>query len=136
MILTKEFLEKINACEEGIQACIDGNYIGMDYSDAINAFISNGKEDFAEWLIELKTTEQYVRDNGSVFTMGAYQVFNPLTGQHTKYQTEENAKTAIVDIAKEIIKIHIPTACQELANENGDTTWIPVPLIESINISI
>lgn len=135
MILTKEFLENQNACSEGIQACADNNYFGLEYNQVIKNFISIDQKDYAGWLIEQKLTEQYVRANGSVITMGAYQVFNPLTGQHTRYETEAEAKTALIEIAKQVLELHCPKVIQELSNENGDTTWIPTNMNESLVIS-
>lgn len=134
MILTKEFLEQQQACVEGIQSCIDNNYIGMEYSDVIKSFIANDQKDYAGWLIEQKQTEAYVR-LGETLTMGAYQVFNPLTGQHTRYETEELARQALVEIATEVLKQHCPTVVQELSNENGDTTWIPVEMSKTLVVS-
>jgi hypothetical protein len=86
-------------------------------------------------LLFYKKTELYVRTNGSIFTMGAYQVFNPLTGQHTRYETEAEAKAALVDVAKQVLEQHCPRVVQELSNENGDTTWIPTTMNETLVIS-
>lgn len=136
MILTKEFLQQQQACTDGIQACIDNNYIGLEYSDVVKNFISNDQKDYAGWLLEQKSTEAYVMANGSVITMGAYQVFNPLTGLHTRYETENEAKTALIEIAKQVLEQHCPKVIQELSNENGDTTWIPTNMNESLVVSL
>lgn len=134
MILTREFLEQQQACAEGIQSCIDNNYIGMEYSDVIKSFIANDQKDYAGWLIEQKQTEAYVR-LGETLTMGAYQVFNPLTGQHTRYETEAEAKVALVAVAKQVLDHYSPTVVQELSNENGDTTWIPTEIHKTLIVS-
>jgi len=65
-----------------------------------------------------------------------YQVFNPLTGTHTKYTSEQEAKDAVTQIASSIVDTYKPTVCQELSNENGDTTWVAVDLIKKFNISV
>jgi len=135
MILTEEFLKSQDACEEGIQTVIDNNIVGIEYNLAIRQLIDLNEQDYAGWLIEQKKTEAYVRANGSVFTMNAYQVFNPLTGQHTRYETEQEAKSALVEIAKQVLSQHVPTVVQELANENGDTTWIPTTMHETLTVS-
>ena len=135
MILTEEFLKSQDACQEGIQTVIDNNIIGIEYNLAIRQLIDLNEQDYAGWMIEQKKTEAYVRANGSVFTMNAYQVFNPLTGQHTRYETEEEAKGALVEIAKQVLAQHVPVVVQELANENGDTTWIPTTMHETLNVS-
>lgn len=135
MILTKSFLTEVNSCAEGYRFGLENNLIDGDYDAAISFCANNGRHDFADWLTEQKKTEYYVRNNGSILTMGAYQVFNPLTGQHTRYETEAEAKEALVEVSKEILKQHCPIVVQELSNENGDTTWIPTNLHETLNIS-
>lgn len=135
MILTKEFLTEFNSCTEGYRFGLENNLIDNDYDAAITFCASNGHQDFADWLIEQKKTEEYVRFNGKVLTMGAYQVFNPLTGVHTRYETEVEAKAALVEIAKQVLEQHCPTVVQELSNENGDTCWIPTKLNETLIVS-
>ena len=137
MILTKEFLETQNACANGVQAVIENNFIGQEYSNVIRGFIAINQKDFAGWLIEQKSTEAYVRGNGNIMTTGkVYQVFNPLTGTHTEYQTETEAKLEISKIYKEIIATHKPTVCQSISNENGDSTWISVDIVKSIEVTV
>lgn len=135
MILTKEFLVDVNSCTEGYRFGLENNLINGDYDEAISFCNNNGHPEFGEWLQEQKSTELYVRMNGSNLTMGAYQVFNPLTGQHTRYETEVEAKTALIEIAKEVLAQHCPRVIQELSNENGDTTWIPTNMNETLIVS-
>ncbi len=136
MILTKEFLEAQNACAEGIQAAISNNIVGLEYSAAIRAFLEIDQKDFAGWLLEQKSTEAYVRANGREITMGAYQVFNPLTGLHSQYASEAEAKEALARICEAIIDNYKPTVCQELVNENGDSAWTSVDLVASRQVTI
>lgn len=135
MILTREFLLDVNSCSEGYRFGLENNLINNDYEEAVVFCATNGHQDFADWLIEQKKTEYYVRNNGSVITMGAYQVFNPLTGTHTRYETENEAKTALIEVATNVLKTHCPKVVQEIMNENGDTTWIATSLDESLIIS-
>ena len=135
MILTQEFLTNMGVCSDGQSVAETGNYIGMDYDLVIKDLVSRGLNDDAGWMLASKKTEYYVRNNGSILTMGAYQVFNPLVGQHTRYETEAEAKAALVEIAKEVLKQHCPTVVQELSNENGDTTWIPTNMNETLVVS-
>lgn len=135
MKLTKSFLTDVNSCVEGYRFGLENNLIDGEYDDAIKFCSENGRQDFADWLIQQKNTEYYVRNNGSILTMGAYQVFNPLTGQHARYETEADAKAALIEISKEVLKQHCPTVVQELSNENGDTTWIPTDLNKTLVIS-
>lgn len=135
MILTRELLLEANSCQEGYRFGVENNLIGGDYDDAITFCANNGKQEFADWLTTQKSTEYYVRNNGSILTMGAYQVFNPLTGVHTRYETEAEAKVALVEIAKEVLNQHCPRVVQELSNENGDTTWIQTTLHQTLEIN-
>jgi hypothetical protein len=66
----------------------------------------------------------------------AYQVFNPQTGQHTRHETEAEAKAVLVEIAKQVIALHTPTVNQETVHENGDVTWTPVDFVSQLTISI
>lgn len=129
------FLKDIGMCKEGYDAMNAlGNY-GLTLDEAANNLRNAGYPKFAEWILEQKKTEAYVRFNGKVLTMGAYQVFNPLTGVHTRYETEVEVKAALVEIAKQILEQHCPTVVQELSNENGDTCWIPTKMNETLVIS-
>jgi hypothetical protein len=83
---------------------------------------------WVKWFDELKISEAFVRFNGKEITMGSYQVFNPITGVHTEYQTEDEAKIAMVDIAKQVLQNNIISVCRAINNENGDSSWIPIDL--------
>ena len=135
MILTKEFLQQFEGCAEGYRFGLENNLIDNDYDLAIKFCAENGHQDFADWLTHQKSTEKYVRTNGSVITMGAYQVFNPLTGQHTRYETESEAKAALIEVAQTVLNQQCPRVVQELSNENGDTTWITTTMNQSLVVS-
>lgn len=135
MILTREFLIDVHSCQEGYRFGVENNLIGGDYDDAITFCAGNGKQEFADWLTAQKSTEYYVRNNGSTITMGAYQVFNPLTGIHTRYETEAEAKVALIKVAKQVLAGQNLIVVQELSNENGDTTWVPTTIHETLVIS-
>jgi hypothetical protein len=124
VILTKEFLQQFDGCTEGYRYCLQNNLIPSDYDEAIKFMRENDKEEYAIWLEQQKTSEAFVRMNGSIFTMGAYQVFNPLTGQHVRAETEEEAKTVFLEIVRQLTDFYAPTIVQELQNENGDTAWV------------
>jgi hypothetical protein len=129
------FLKDIGMCKEGYDAMNAlGNY-GLTLDEASANLNASGYPKFAEWVLEQKKTEAYVRFNGSIITMGAYQVFNPLTGVHIRYETQEEAKQALVVIAQEILKQHCPTVVQEISNENGDTAWVATTMNETLVIS-
>lgn len=135
MMLTQEFITLFDVYNEVNPFFTENNLIDGDYDDAIEFCINNDKQEIADWLTEQKSTEYYVRNNGSILTMGAYQVFNPLTGRHTRYETEAEAKAALVEIAKQVLEQHCPRIVQEISNENGDTTWISTELHKELTIS-
>ena len=66
----------------------------------------------------------------------AYQVFNPQIGQHFKFLTEEEAKTAVLEIVKQLIASWPLTVNQETILENGDVTWTPVDFVSQLKITI
>lgn len=68
--------------------------------------------------------------------MSAYQVFNPQTGTHVRFESEAEAKVALVDIAKQILVSHTPSVNLEIVHENGDTTWQPVDFVSQLMVTI
>lgn len=66
----------------------------------------------------------------------AYQVFNPQTGTYTRHETEVEAKSALVEIAKQVLLTHTPSVNAETVHENGDVTWAPVDLVSQLVVSI
>jgi hypothetical protein len=135
VILTQAFLESQDACEDGKQACIDRNYLGLEYGQVIRRFLIDGDRDYAGWLLQVRATEAYVRANGGVIKMGAYQVFNPLTGVHTRYETEAEARAALVQFTKLFLENCGPKVLQELSNENGDKVWTGIDMHTSLVVS-
>lgn len=133
-ITIDEFLAGVNICAEGVIAMQEVGTYGLSVDEAAQKLKEAGQRDFAAWLLSQKNTEAYVRFNGSQFTMGAYQIHNPLTGQHIRCETEEAAKAALVQLATEILAIHRPTVVQELSNEHGDSTWITVEIPNAVQV--
>ena len=91
---------------------------------------------WVEWSDKLRQSEAYVKFNGSVITMGTnFQVFNPLTGSHTEYDTEDAARSATVEITKQILANYKITVVQSVSNENGDSAWTAYELANPVIIS-
>ena len=65
-----------------------------------------------------------------------YQLYNPLTGTHTRYETEAEAKTAFAELAKQMIAIYTPSVNEEITHENGDVTWTPVDFAPQLVVTI
>jgi hypothetical protein len=128
VIITKELMEAIGACDTGPNFIDENNLWGKTEDELIKCVTDAGRisEDPIQWYLKQRTTEAYVRFTGKEFKLGAYQVFNPLTGLHTRYETEAEATAALIEMAKAVLAQHLPTVCQELSNENGDTCWTPI----------
>ena len=127
VFITKELMEAIGACDTGPNFIDKNGLWGKSEKELIQFFTEgNHLPNEFQWYMSQRTTEAYVRFTGREFTMGAYQVFNPLTGLHTRYETEAEATAALIETAKAVLAQHLPTVCRELSNENGDTCWTSV----------
>ena len=135
MIITQDFLNKLEACQPAQDFISAHNLWSKTEQEILDAMRAENLTQYIDWWTSQKSTEKFVRANGSVITMGAYQVFNPLTGEHTRYGTEAEAKAALVEVAKAIMSQYPNLVNQEISNENGDTTWIPTNMNESLIIS-
>jgi hypothetical protein len=65
-----------------------------------------------------------------------YQVFNPLTGQHTKCPSENSAKEIVADISLQVIKAYPSTTVIEILHENGDVTWEAVDFVSQVKVTL
>ena len=57
--------------------------------------------------------------------MNTYQVFNPITGTHTRCYSDDEAKAMLIEVAKQVLALHVPSVNLEIVHENGDVTWMP-----------
>ena len=135
MILTKEFLQATDACTEGYRAVLDLNLLGQNYDVAASALAQNNYSDYAEWLNEQKTTEAYVRANGTEIKMGSYKVFNPITATYIDCVDESSVRNAMVEISKQILANYSIGIVQTITNENGDQAWISATISQTVNVS-
>ena len=136
IIITKELLDALGNCGDGPAFIEANNLWGKTDEEVLRAMKDAGVLEPVFFWRQAKSSEAFVRYFGSIFTMGAYQVFNPLTGLHTRYETEAEAKAALVELAKSVLQYHGLSVVQELSNELGDTTWIPTQLHETLTVSI
>ena len=123
---TKFFMEHFSVCDEGVMTSIELGTFGMKPDNAIEVLKAAGHTEFVAWLRMIKKTEAYIRWHGKEITMGTYQVFNPMTGQHIDCETEEDVKAAMTSVAQQILDSHSIDVCRSISNEHGDSTWIPV----------
>jgi hypothetical protein len=146
--LTLQFLKDNKACDEGytwtattfaqefsVDPIIDWDYGRtklVPYCEQ-NPTTTKG---WVEWFDKLRQSEAYVKFNGSVITMGTnFQLFNPLTGSHAEYNTEDAARSAAVEITKQILANYKITVVQSISNENGDSAWTAHELANPVIIS-
>lgn len=134
MIIDRKFCLDYAVCTEGYRAALELDLIGKELEEVEAGFRANNYAVFADWLLEAKNSEKYVRDNGSEFTMGSYQIFNPIDGKHTRYETEAEMRAALVEMAKLLLTTYPPLVVQELRNEKGDATWIPTEIHKTLTI--
>lgn len=87
------------------------------------------------WYIKQRETEKFVRYTGKVFTMGQYQVFNPLNGTHKFCETEAEAKQELANITQALYNTYKPTVCREMTNEHGHATWIAEEMQNAVIIA-
>ena len=126
-----KFLFEASGCDEGLRVTKEAGVYGMEVDEALVELRKKGLTTEYAWLKTAMKTEAYVCYNGREITMGdAFQVFNPVTGVHTRYDSEEEARAASLIIAQQILAHQNITICKELRNENGDTAWIPVQLLK------
>ena len=125
-------MEAVGACDIGPNFFTANNLWGQPESVVIAAMRQASMEKEEAWWLEQKSTEAYVRFTGKVITMTTkYQVFNPLTGLHTQYENEVEAK-----VCETIINKYKPTVCQEIVNENGDSAWTLIDIASAIKVEI
>lgn len=135
IIVDDDFLLRYDVCQSTVELIRDNNLLGLDVPTVLRALRDMGIAEPTVWWNDKKKTKLYFDDCGGTITMGAYQVFNPLTGQYTRYETEAEAKVALVDIANQVLAAHCPNVIQEISNENNDTTWVPTEIHKSLVIS-
>ena len=137
VIITRELMTAIGACNSGPDFFTANNLWGQTESAVLAAMRQANMEKEEAWWLEQKSTEAYVRAIGEVITMGTnYQVFNPLTGLHSQYASEAEAKEALARVCEALIDNYKPTVCQEIVNENGDSAWTSVDLVAIRKVTI
>ena len=130
MILTKDFLQKTNACTKGYRFVLTAGLVGGDYDEAISYCRANDDGlEYGDWLEEQKNTEAYLRANGTeIIMLEKYKVFDPIIGQYIDCASEQEAEEAVLFVAKKIINRCEFNMVRAISNENGDEAWTPVPL--------
>ena len=131
-----QFFDSVGVCEPGITISKDLGFYAKPIDEQIAAAREAGQTEIAVWLRNVKKTEAYVRFNGKEITMtNKYQVFNPITGLHTEYESEEVARVAMTEIANQLLAKYKISLVQTITNENGDSAWVSVELAEPLTVS-
>lgn len=134
LIITQELLETIGACEEAKIFITENNLWQQPESVVVESILNAGHTQYHNWWLQQKNTEKFIRYTGKELVMGAFKVFDPLTGEHSSFDDEESAKACLIEISKNILKKHCPIVVRSLRNEYGDETWIPTDIHERIEI--
>lgn len=135
VVITKELMQAIGACDIGPNFFTEQNLWGQPESVVLAAMRASGMQAEEDWWLAQKRTEAYVRYNGKEITVTeTYQVFNPFTGLHTEHITEAEARAAAVEIAKTVLQNNKISVCRAIANEHGDTAWTAVELSNPVQV--
>ena len=97
MILTKEFLQAINACAEGYRFGLENNIMGLEYEQAIAQCLERGENDYALFLESSKNTLEAVMFSGIVES-GDYVVIDPSDGARHRFENISDAQAKIEEI--------------------------------------
>lgn len=136
-IITKELLSVLGSCylNTDLSVATETGHVftnlftandlwGKPESYVVEFLTAHGYLEDLNWYQTQKKTEKFVRYTGKEITMtDTYQVFDPITGQHTEYDNEEAARAAAVEISQQILNIHKISLCRVIRNENGDEAW-------------
>jgi len=134
MILTKEFLQKTDACKGGYQVALENNLIGKPYDEVISYLYNNGFKDDADWLLDQKNTVIYIKESGNVIINGYRiqpfdiysKIYNTVESLVEDYQ---NAKNKWIEENKHTISVD-----SVITDINGNETWKNIDLNSYIPI--
>ena len=138
MIITEKLLNDLGACQSAKNYISQNCLYGQDETIVTAAIEESSHESALEWIQwwnQIQTSPIFIRAIGNNITMKQYFLFNPTTGQHTSYPDESSAKSAMIVLAKQVLKTYCPDVSVEIQNENGDSAWEPLHLIDKLNIS-
>jgi hypothetical protein len=144
MIVDIDMASKVNSCQEGIDTV--ENYRKMNnlpyqtFDEIIDIYKQSKRRDFATWMLENRnlyiqagnytiTAEEDATDAHELQLAttldGTISGYSFLNTTYATIDDAQNAKQAWVNqntvLAKETI-----SASEEIFNENGDATWIPI----------
>jgi hypothetical protein len=146
--LSLDFLKDNGVCDEAYEWTKNTFQLDFEYSPYIDwdygrnvllEYIEANPQSttgWLEWFDKLKKSKEYVYYNGEQVTMlEKYQVFNPITGMYTTYETESEMRQSIVDVVKQTLETMQPRVAKEIQNENGDSAWVPLNLLDIVQIT-
>lgn len=135
MILTKEFLQKTDACKEGYQACLENDLIGKPYDEVISYFYNNGFKDYADWLSEQKNTVIYIKGSANV-TVNGYRI-QPFNEYSKIYNTIESLMEDYQNAKNTWKEKNIHTISVVISNTDakGNEAWKNININSYIPIS-
>lgn len=118
------FLESVDFCEHGRTIMNDLNNYGLSLDEAAARLREHGYREEAAWVLSLKRTPMFVKQNGSEISVEKYKTVNQITHEVVELQNKDEVKAFLVDQVKQLIVKHNFHVKEEHEDENGNTTWV------------
>jgi hypothetical protein len=117
------FLQSVDFCEHGRTLMNDLNNYGLSLDEAADRLRERGYREEAAWVISLKHTPMFVKQNGSEISVEKYKTINFITNETVELQNKDEVKAFLIDQVKQLLVKHNFNVKEEHEDENGNTTW-------------
>jgi hypothetical protein len=117
------FLQSVDFCEQGRTLMNDLNNYGLSLDEAADRLRERGYREEAAWVISLKHTPMFVKQNGSEISVEKYKTINFITNETVELQNKDEVKAFLIDQLKQLIVKHNFNVKEEHEDENGNTMW-------------
>jgi len=102
----------------------DLNNYGLSLDEAAARLREHGYREEAAWVLSLKRTPMFVKQNGSEISVEKYRTVNQITHEAVELQNKDEVKVFVVDQVKQLIVKHNFHVKEEHEDGNGNTTWV------------
>jgi hypothetical protein len=118
------FLQSVDFCEQGRTLMNDLNNYGLSLDEAADRLRERGYREEAAWVISLKHTPMFVKQNGSEISVEKYKAINFITNETVELQNKDEVKAFLIDQVKQLLVKHNFNVKEEHEDENGNTMWV------------
>jgi hypothetical protein len=118
------FLQSVDFCEQGRTLMNDLNNYGLSLDEAADRLRERGYREEAAWVISLKRTPMFVKQNGSEISVEKYKAINFITNETVELQNKDEVKAFLIDQVKQLLVKHNFNVKEEHEDENGNTMWV------------